>query len=427
VLRRRPSVGDWLGAQKKGKGKLVSLSIKDRAAILLAALLRGQICYWFSTSAAQFVTSDYYTDRLHPWVDQFNKERMADRWYGKDWARLLADLDYAAHSGPDDLAAEGVGYDQGRTFPHKMTGGKEKITRSYYEAMNASPYSSELLLALAKRAIEAEKLGQGDGSDLLTLSFSSNDLIGHCWGPDSQEVLDITLRSDRIVKDMLDYLDVRVGKGRYMVVVCADHGVCPIPEVAKAQGKDAGRVDKTVMTRQANAYLDAIFGKVGEKNLWVEAAAGHWIYLNRGVLKERGVEQARVEEALARWVVKQEGIQSAYTRTQLTKGPLNDDPLGESVRLSFDPERSGDVAVIFKPYWILGPAVNPKYADTYRTTHGTPHPYDTHVPLLVFGPGVRAGTRDERVSPLTVAAILARGLGVNPPEGVQAVPAGLFK
>jgi hypothetical protein len=226
---------------------------------------------------------------------------------------------------------------------------------------------------------------------------------------------------------MLDYLDVRVGKGRYMVVVCADHGVCPIPEVAKAQGKDAGRVDKTVMTRQANAYLNATFGKADDKLLWVEAAAGHWIYLNRGVLKERGVEQARVEEALARWVVKQEGIQAAYTRTQLTQGPIKGDALGESVRLSFDPERSGDVAVIFKPYWILGPAVNPKYADTYRTTHGTPHPYDTHVPLLVFGPGVRAGARDERVTPLAVAAILARGLGVNPPEGVQAVPAGLFK
>src|SRR5207248_1869223 len=107
----------------------------------------------------------------------------------------------AAHSGPDDVAAEGVGYEQGRKFPHPLNGGKDKLTRYYYEALNASPYASEVLLALAKRAIEAEKLGQRDVPDLLTLSFSSNDLVGHCWGPDSQEVLDITLRSDRLVKD----------------------------------------------------------------------------------------------------------------------------------------------------------------------------------------------------------------------------------
>ncbi|HYT95335.1 MAG TPA: alkaline phosphatase family protein, partial [Gemmataceae bacterium] len=364
---------------------------------------------------------------VHPWIAEFNKDRMADQWFGKEWTRLRGDLNYAAHSGPDDVEAEGVGYEQGRTFPHPLTGGKDKIGRHYYEAMTFSPYANELLLALAKRAIVAEKLGQNEGPDLLTLSFASNDLVGHCWGPDSQEVLDITLRTDRIVKDLLDFLDVRVGKNRYMLVLCADHGICPIPEVAKAKGKDAGRIAKDLVTAQANAFLNATFGKAGDKEPYIEAFAGHWIYLNRGTLKELGLRQGRVEDALARWLVKQDGIQAAYTRTHLMKGPLKDDPLGEGVRLSFYPERSGDVAVIQKPYYLIGPAVNPKYADTYRTTHGTPHPYDTHVPLLVYGPGVRAGARDERVSPLAVAAILARGLGITPPKEAQPVPTGLFK
>jgi hypothetical protein len=426
VRRRRPAVGDALHKASKGKSKLVSLSIKDRSAILLAALLRGQICYWFSTGAGKFVTSTYYADSLAAWVERFNNARAADRWFGKDWTRLLPQADYASHSGTDDNEAEGVGIAQGRTFPHPTTGGKNKITKNYYEALTYTPYANELLLELAKEAIVAEKLGQHETPDLLTLSFSSNDLIGHCWGPDSQEVMDVTLRSDRIVKDLLDFLDARVGRGRYVLVLCADHGICPIPEVTRARGKDAGRVPKELLTTKANAFLNETFARGGEPLPWVEAASGHWVYLNRGVLKERGLESAKVEEALAGWLAKQDGVQAAYTRTQLLRGLPKEDRIGEMVRLSFDPERCGDVEVVLRPYWELGGPIWSKI-DTYRTTHGSPHPYDTHVPLLVYGPGVRAGVRDERVSPLAVAAILSRALGIDPPEGAQRVPEGLFR
>jgi hypothetical protein len=426
TLRRRPAVGDLLHKASQGKAKLVSLSIKDRAAVLLAALLRGQICYWFSNSLGRFVTSTYYTDRVRPWVEAFNRTRPADRWFGKDWVRLRPELDYARFSGPDDDAAEGVGYAQGRTFPHPTTGGKAKVGPKFYQAMETSPYGNELLLGLARQAIIAERLGTRDAPDLLTLSFSSNDLIGHCWGPDSQEVLDVTLRSDRIMKDLLDLLDARVGRGRYVVVVCADHGICPIPEEAKARGKDAGRVSPELVTTKAAAFLNETFLKEGERLPWVERFSANTIYLNRGVLQECGLDSAKVEAALAGWLTKQPHVQAAYTRTQLTKGSLKGDPVGEMVRRSFDPKRSGDVYVVLQPYYLLSPPVTARL-DAYRTTHGSPHAYDTHVPLLVYGAGVRPGVRGERVSPLAVAAILCRALGVSLPEGAQAVPEGLFR
>src|SRR5207248_8271349 len=148
------------------------------------------------------------------------------------------------------------------------------------------------------------------------------------WGPDSQEVLDVSPRSDRIVKDLLDFLDARVGRGRYVLVLCADHGICPIPEVTRAQGKDAGRVPVQLLTTKASAFLNETFNKGGEPLPWVEAAAGHWVYLNRGVLKERGLESAKVEEALAGWLAKQEGVQAAYTRTQLSKDLPKEDRIG---------------------------------------------------------------------------------------------------
>src|SRR5262249_40892908 len=161
------------------------------------------------------------------------------------------------------------GYAQGRTFPHPLTGGLEKPGKDFYEAVLNSPRGNDLLLDFAKRAIDAEKLGQGATQDLLCLSFSSNDLVGHCWGPDSQEVLDMTLRTDLIVKDLLDTLDAKVGRDRYVVVVCADHGVCPSPEASRAAGKKAERIAPALLTTKANAHLNETLGK-GEQLPWVE-------------------------------------------------------------------------------------------------------------------------------------------------------------
>jgi predicted AlkP superfamily pyrophosphatase or phosphodiesterase len=420
-----PSLGDMLLDTHKGKSKVVSLSIKDRAAILLAAL--RSLCLWFSTAAGSFVTSDYYAETLPRWATEFNKEKMADQWYGKDWDRLLPDLDYVKFSSADN-PFQGLGYKQGRTFPHPTTGGKDKVGRDYYQAMTCSPYGNELLLALAKRAIVAEKLGQGETPDLLCLSFSSNDLIGHTWGPDSQEVLDVTLRSDRIIKELLDFLDDKVGKDSYLFAMSADHGVCPIPEIAKSKGKEAGRVPPDVFTTQAEAFLDETFAKKDEKLPWIESVGGEGVYLNLGNLKNLGLKQPAVEKALADWLAKQPGIQAAYTRPQLTKGPLKEDPIGEMVRRSFHPDRNGDVVAVLKPYYQVSPAITSPKLDTYRTSHGSPHAYDTHVPLFVFGPGIRPGIREERITPQTVAAILAEGLGIPPPTQAEyAVPKGFWK
>jgi predicted AlkP superfamily pyrophosphatase or phosphodiesterase len=426
VHLKRPSVGDGL-LKHRSKSKVVSLSIKDRSAILLAAL-RATACYWFNTVRGLFVTSTYYRDAPHGWVAGFNKQKPADKYFGTDWVKLRPDLDYAQYSGPDDVEGEGPGYKQGRTFPHPTTGGLEEPGKNFYNAVCNSPYGNELLLDFAKQAIEAEQLGQRDARDLLCLSFSSNDMIGHCWGPDSQEVLDMTLRTDLLVKDLLAFLDAKVGKGKYLLVVTADHGVAPLAEVARAQGKDAGRVSPKVFTSKASEHLQSVFAPGLEPLPWLEYATAEWIYLNHGTLKQLGLPAAKVEDELCQWLARQPGVQTAYGRTRLQQGPFKGDPVGEAVRLSYYAEHSGDVAFVLKPnYMVSGPLTEKKY-DAYRATHGSPHSFDTHVPLLVYGPGVRPGVRKERVTPLCVAAILARALDVPPPEGAEApVPAGLFK
>lgn len=435
--RKAESVGDVLLRVLMGKGRVASLSIKDRAAIMMAAL-RANLCCWFSTQTGNFGTSAYYRVDPHPWVTKFNKTRMADHWLGKNWERFDKNLDYAKYSGPDDFPSEGTGYLQGQTFPHPFkfaeTKDEKKNKQNYYDAVCNSPMGNELLLAFAKAAIINEKLGQADSVDLLCISFSSNDLIGHTWGPDSQEVLDVTLRSDALLQDLLGFLDAKVGKGNYYFALSADHGVCPLPEFAKKEGKDAGRIDPELLTSRAEEYLNKKFLPEGKSAPWLELAkkGNPWIYFNYATLKELKLRQQDVEAALANWYNEQPGIERAFTRTEM----LSDDKkkqseLFQSVQRSFHPDCSGDVMVVTKPYYqfsLTTLSQNPQKLPTYRTGHGTPHAYDTHVPLMVMGPRIQPGARDERIAPQAMASILAEALGVpRPGSASYPTPPGLFK
>ncbi len=414
-----PTLSDALKDATSGKGKVVSLSFKDRSAVLPGGQ-KPDACYWFDVADGLFVTSTYYRDGPHDWVAAFNKDKPADRWFGKDWTKLNADLDYEKYSGPDDVVGEGKGVFQGRTFPHPMAGGLKKPGKLYYQALFLSPFGNDLLLDLTKRAIDAEKLGSGDCTDLLCLSFSCNDAVGHMWGPDSQEVLDVTLRSDLIVKELLKHLDAKVGKDKYVLVLCADHGVCPLPEVAHDQGKDSGRIDMVLLNSKARDFLDEKYGEAEGKDRWFEKGGVVAGYLNRGLLEKRGLKQSAVEQTLADWLEEQPGIQKVYTRTQLIKGLPKDDAIGQAMLKSFYPERTGDLVIIPKPYYLL-------WEKMYGTGHGTPHAYDTHVPLVIYGRGVKPGVYKDAITPLTAPAILAKLLGIKPPANAEArAPESLF-
>ena len=404
-----PTLADALKSATGGKAKVVSLSMKDRSAALPGGQ-RPDACYWFDTTDGRFVTSTYYRDSVHSWVAEYNATKPADAWFGKEWTRLRTDLDYEKYSGPDDVVGEDVGYGEGRTFPHPLDGGLKKPGKKFYDALYTSPHGNEVLLALVKRAIDAEKLGTHDVPDLL--SFSCNDPIGHNWGPDSQEVLDVTLRSDLIVKELLDHLDARVGKDKYILALSADHGVSPLPEVAARQGKDAKRVIAADQYQEINDFLKMTF-PVKTDLKPVKKLMNESVYLNSEWVKVTGAEQSKIEEALARWLKTRPVYQTAYTRSQLLQGIAEDDALGQMVRRSFHPDRSGDVMMVLKPYHII-------WSRLKGTGHGTPHPYDTHVPLVVFGPGLVTGTRKDRVTPQANVAILAHALGIQPPATADA-------
>ena len=417
-----PTLADVLKETTAGAGKVFGVSLKDRSAIFPVGK-KADGAYWFQ---GEFVTSSYYRDKLPNWVADFNKSGIAESYFKKEWTKLREDFDYAKFSGPDDGLGEGKGKAQGVSFPHSMTGGKDKIGKEYYEAVANSPYGNDLLLAFAKACIIEEKLGQDDVPDLLSISFSSNDLIGHTWGPDSQEVLDVTLRSDLIVQNLLTFLDEKVGKDQYSLVITADHGVCPNPEVMAAKGTEAKRISPIALLTGAERHLRETFGKPDDakvegakedgtkkkSNLWLEANSAPNIYLNQRHIKANDLNPDDVATKLAEWLRTQPGIERAYTRKQLMAVSPTDDPFATPTRKSFHPDRSGDVVVVTKPYYLL---------DTYATgtTHGTPHPYDTHTVFLAYGPGIAGGKRDEKITPLHASPIVADFLGINPPRNCE--------
>jgi hypothetical protein len=414
-----PSLGDSLRETLGNACKVIGISFKDRAAVLPAGK-SANLCLWFDGDTGLACTSTRYAERLPAWVAEFNASRPADRWFGQEWERLRPDVNYVRHSNVDDGDGEGNGFKQGRTFPHPMSFGLKAPGKTYYQALYNSPFGNELVLQLAKRAIDGEQLGADDHPDLLCISFSSNDSVGHTWGPDSQEVLDVTLRSDELIRELLAHLDAKVGRGRYLFAVTADHGVCPLPEVSRAEGRNAGRVSFRDLAVEAEDYLDRKYLPAGSRAHWFEDA-NHtpWFYLNRTLLRERKLDPAVIERDVARFLQTQPGVARAYTRTELT-GPCTDDE-DDRVWKSYHPGRCGDVVVVLKPYWIWAmPFLG-------GTNHGTPYAFDTHVPLLVYGLGIPAGIHKETVPPQAIPAIFAHRLGIPPPSTEVPVPVPLLE
>jgi hypothetical protein len=419
-----PTVADALLAARGNTSRVFSLSIKDRTAVLMGGKTpTGAYC--FDTRDGEFHTGAYYRESVHPWVEEFNASKTADRWFGTTWDRLRPQLDYTRLAGPDDAPGEAFGFHgQGRGFPHPFAPKADSPGKEYYTALETSPFGNDLLLELVKKAITAENLGRGPGTDLLCVSFSSTDLVGHQWGPDSWEVLDVTLRADRVVADFLKFLDETPGKDRYTMVITADHGICPIPEQGKIP--TARRVNVIEVFRTLGAALDETFGKEGDRpGQWFEGAekpdrVWPWFHLNRALLKARGIPSEAACDFVAQWLGNRPYLEAAFTRGQIETGKFPPGSLGERVKLAYHPDRCGDVIAIPNPGVLVTPYEG-------GTSHGSPHPYDTHVPVLVYGAGVPAlGKRGGRVSSLVVAPTLAWALGIDPPAAaVGKVPAEL--
>lgn len=366
------TLADELHLATGGEAKVFGVALKDRSAVFSTGHTASG-AYWYNIQTGTFVTSRYYREALPAWVESFNRERGADSYYGKTWKsgeKVLATL--ASQSGRPDA--------------------------SFRQELYYSPYGNDLVFDFARELVVEEKLGADPVTDFLFLGLSANDGVGHRWGPYSEEVADMTRRTDAQLAALLQFLDKQVGAGNYWLALSADHGVAPTLEQARARGLPAKNVPLTALTQALQAAFAARWGE----DDWL--ASRSEVVFNRETLRKHGVGVSEAAHLAGGALLGVDGVLGyvAGEETRLDPG------LTQAVRLSTYRGRSPDVYVVFEPFALVN-------GEEGGTTHGSPYNYDTHVPLIFYGAAFRAGTYRERVTPADLAPTLAAALGLTPP------------
>src|SRR5688500_9151688 len=403
-----PGLGDWIKAGDP-RSRVFAVGGKDRSAVLLGGH-RADGAFWYDEDVGSFTSSSYYPPgSLEALGDPARWE--ADRWFGALWAPV----------DPAVLAASGAGFglepvDRGlftRAFPHTLGGASAGPDAAFFEAFDESPFKDELTGELAAAVLQAHRLGQDDAVDLLAVSFSGVDHVGHAWGPDSPELADTLLRLDRVIGALLEAVDREVGLEHVVVSLGADHGVTPIPAAMRARGGDARTLygEELACVQGLEAQLSARHG------------AARWVlpgpFLSSEAMAARGVAREQLERLAQEILAACPGVERVWTRGELAGPAPPALPHGALFYNAFHPERSPDLELQLEPH-VLGHGTN-------ATTHGSVYDYDRHVPWLLRLPAGATSRVTERVATVDVAPTIASLLGIAPTAPVDGVSrAGLL-
>ncbi len=398
-----PTFADELRLQRGGETRVVTFSLKARAAISLAGH-RGDAVTWFDPGPGAWVTSNVYGQA--PFVDEFAKANPVNEDYGKTWAPLLPASSYLY----EEKAAGGVAPEGwGPSLPHPLRGkeGGAGPDSVFYFQWQTSPFSDVYLGRMAEQAVDSLKLGQGSGTDFLGISFSALDYAGHAFGPRSHEVQDVLARLDQTLGALFAHLDRKVGTGKYVVAISGDHGVVPIPEDMQKTGADTGWFKVAEVGQRIEKALEPHnYPKPA-----LASVIGGDVYFAPGVY-ERLKNDALAMQAVRASLEKMPGVAVVYTAEEVVDRPATQSPLRFATAMSYLPGRSGDLFVVPKPYWPADYSA-PGQPRRYGTTHGTPYFYDQRVPILMMGFGIRPGEYWTPATPADIAPTLAALCGIT--------------
>ncbi len=404
-LRATTFADEW-GFATLGSSRAFGVSGKDRGAILPVG--KGGKAFWYSTVSGRMVSSRYYYPGLPPWAREFSEADPSRDYFGKTWERATRDDD-GVPSAPDDRAFEHDLHGMGKTFPHPLGKEMKKPEANFYEQVKSSPFGDEIVMEFALRLLREEELGQRGVLDVLSISLSSNDPVGHNFGPDSVECKEMAHHIDRQLARLLLTLDERIGEGGYLLVFTADHGVAYSPEVATAEGFSVRRYKNSDLLRAINRRLSFRVRYLD----WSVGFAGPGYYFDPEALVYGGRPAAELESMVADVIRESPGIAAAYTRTEILAGRLPDTDVARRVHAAYDVDRSPDVYVVPEAYWIEG---------TGTASHGTPYNYDTHVPLIFYGAGITPAETTRPADMMDVAPTITAVLGCTPPSASEGRP-----
>lgn len=393
------TIGDELHLATNFRNKVIGIALKDRAAILPAGHSANG-AFWYDDSTGNWITSSYYMNDLPAWVKELNSKKLVNSYYSKDWNTLYP-LNTYIQSTPDEEPYEyrpfGV-----KGFPYTLN----QFIDKNYGMIHVIPYGNSFTFDMAKAAINGEKLGTDSSTDLLAISLSAPDYIGHTFGPNSVEAEDDFLRLDKDIGSFLNFLDEQIGKGQYLLFLTADHGVANVPAFLSQHKIPSGNVDDQKISDQLNALLKE---KFHVDNLVIGIINNQVFLDHNAIASARQLDLKNVYDQIITFLMQQPGIYRAFALDALNEVTLNK-TIKERATNGYYPSRSGDIQIIFQPQWIDGFLPG-------GTTHGVWNPYDSHIPLIWYGWNIQPGKTTRQVYMTDIAPTIASLLHIQMPGG----------
>jgi predicted AlkP superfamily pyrophosphatase or phosphodiesterase len=395
---RIQTLADRLRAERGAH--VVTLSAKARSAIMLAGH-GGDAVTWLSEASDTWLTSSAYAAAPVPEVKRFIATHPVAGDFGKSWTPLLP---AASYSEADAAAGERPPAGWTATFPHVLNGASGEPDAQFRAQWDTSPFADAYLASMAVSLVDQFRLGRHDGVDVLGVSFTGLDRVGHKFGPRSQEVRDHLARLDATLGALFAHLDRSVGRGRYVVALSADHGVTPIPEQLVAERVDAGRIQAAPLVERIEALIAPALG-AGAHVAKLDGRDGN-LYFTNGVYEQLRASPRLLDEVM-RAIASAPGVERVFRGEELKAARGDSDPWRRAAALSYVEGRSGDLVLAPRPGWV---------ASTEAAAHGTASPDDQRVPILMMGYGIKPGRYDQPVTPADIAPTVAALCGITLPQ-----------
>lgn len=392
------TITDQLRIGTNYQNKTIGIAIKDRGAILPAGHTANG-AYWFDSKTGNWITSTFYMNDLPQWVKDYNAKKRPSELMKQNWTTLLPIEQYTESTADDQPYEAKLSGAKKSVFPYDLAG----IAGDAFGVLASTPHGNTITKEMALEALKSEQLGKGKSTDFLAVSFSTPDYVGHGFGPNSVEEEDIYLRLDRDLAELLNAFDAQVGKGNYLLFLSADHGVMDVVDLWKTNRLPAGRLNIGQVNTAVKAVLKEKFGE-GD---FIRASENYQFYLNHDLLKQKNLSVDEIVEAIRPTMLDFNGIAEVLNTHDLSNANINDYLL-TLYKNGTHAKRSGDIQIVTEPGWM---------SSTIAATHGAPYNYDTHIPLLFFGWGIKSGETFSRTAVADTAPTVAALLKLLEPSG----------
>lgn len=400
------TIGDVNRQETAMKGKTISISIKDRAAVLSGGHT-ANAAYWFKgKEQGHWISSSYYLEKLPNWVHTFNDTKQLDT-YMEEW-NTLYDIETYTQSGPDNRRFErGFKGKESPTFPYNLKALSKE--NGGFDILKSTPFGNSYTLDFATAALKGEQLGRDTNTDFLLISLSSSDYIGHNFGVNSKEIQDTFIRLDRDIEKFLIALDAHVGKGNYTLFLTSDHGATENPNYLIENGVAGGYFKEATFKIELKDY---VYKRYRTTEI-ISNISGNQVYVNKELISTMGLTYSEVEDAIQQYILGQPQIETVITRTQFLNEKFTEG-MEALMQNGFHVERSGDIFYALKTSVVV-------YAET-GSAHGSGYEHDTHIPLLFYGFGIAKGTSVKKTHTIDIAPTIATLLKITFPNGATGLP-----